>query len=56
MAPFDRLKERLTKVEDEGCQVDSSVDETQKEYERRAEEAYERLQEKQKKELEAFLN
>lgn len=55
MAPYDRLKERLAKVESEGCQVDGSVDEAQKEYERQAERAYERLQEKHKKELEEFL-
>lgn len=56
MTPLERLKAGLEKSQGAKCKVDRTVQQTQEEYERQADEADRLLQEKQVQELKKFLS
>jgi hypothetical protein len=55
MTPINRLKAALAKLQDKRCVVDSVVQNMRQDYEKQADEADQRLQEKQEREQESIL-
>lgn len=55
MTPINQLEAGLSKLQDRGCKVDSTLQNIKQVYEKQAHEADQRLQEKQEREQKRFF-
>jgi hypothetical protein len=55
MAPCDRLSYGLDRLKDSGCKIDATVQQAKQDYEKLADQAEQRLQEKQAREQEKLF-